>query len=101
MDLGRMYISRTLPSTVNEFDSSDWLIRIYHGVDSIILVRSQEGYTSQLLLTINQDKCQTQLPCLLSKYPFLIALQMLTSEYFSIVFYMKSYCVHTYEIHMY
>lgn len=59
MDLGRMYISRTLLSTLNEFDSSDWLIRIYHRVDSIILVRSQEGYTSQLLLTINQDKCQT------------------------------------------
>lgn len=53
MDFGRMYSSRTLPSAVNEFDSSDWLIRIYHGVDSIILVRSQEGNTSQLLLPIS------------------------------------------------
>lgn len=53
MDFGRMYSSRTLSSAVNEFDSSDWLIRIYHGVDSIILVRSQEGYTSQLLLPIS------------------------------------------------
>lgn len=49
MVFGRMYSSRILPSAVNEFDSSDWLIRIYRGADSIILVRSQEGYTSQCL----------------------------------------------------
>lgn len=80
MDFGRMYSSRTLPSAVNEFDSSDWLIRIYHGVDSIILVRSQEGNTSQLLLPKSiRTNVKILLPCLLSEYPF-PALQMFTSE---------------------
>lgn len=79
MVFGRMYSSRILPSAVNEFDSSDWLIRIYHGVDSIIRQESGGLHQSAVAPHIYQDKCQILLPCLLSEHPF-PALQMFTSE---------------------
>lgn len=75
MDFGRMYSSRTLPSTVNEFDSSDWLIRIYHGVDSIIRQESGGLHQSAVAPHIYQDKCQNSVALL--TFP---ALQMFTSE---------------------
>lgn len=64
MVFGRMYSSRTLPSAVNEFDSSDWLIRIYHGVDSIIRQESGGLHQSAVAPHIYQDKCQNSVALL-------------------------------------